>query len=61
MERYPKLMYSNFDYYDYKGNCSFPSSHFIRNIEKVIGKLLENPRNHPEPIYFDFKAHFILA
>ena len=44
LEMYQKLMYSNFDYYDYKGNCSFPSFHFIRNIGKVIGKSSKSSR-----------------
>lgn len=50
-------MYSNFDYYDYKGKFSFPSFHFRRNNRK----LLENPRNHPESILLDIKVLFILA
>jgi hypothetical protein len=42
--RYLKLTYSIFDYYDYKGNFSFPSLHFIRNTEKVIGKSSKSSR-----------------
>jgi len=58
LARYPKLMYSNFDYYNYKGNFALPHFHHKKlwkvsncfDKARILAENCDETRNFTEAI-----------